>query len=155
VARTLFALALVLAVQGQPRVPGFKETVKLVVSGPGIAKPIESTDPDAIAANVFGGNFLTTIVDAPDPYWPRYRVAFHINSRERGVFLAYVVLYVWNPLAREGFVYLPGRGDADYRLNSGTIIRDGSDSPGQQPARDGYWHHATADWSRAVNRAIG
>jgi hypothetical protein len=48
-------------------------------------------------------------------------------------------------------VYLPGPGEADYRLNIGTIIRDGSASPGEQPARDGHWQHADASWSAALN----
>ena len=152
-ARILVAFALVVAFAPAP-LPGYKMTVKLVVSGPRLASDLEITDRAAIAANVFDGNFMTTIADAPDPYWPRYRVAFHLNSRERGVFLGYAVLYAWNPLTGEGFVYLPGRGEADYRVNIGTIMRDGSLSPGLQPARDGYWHHATPEWSQALNARL-
>ena len=66
-------------------------TVKLVVNGPGLRDNVEITDRAAIAANVFGGEFMTTHAEEPDKTWPRYRVAFHINSRERGVHLAYVV----------------------------------------------------------------
>ena len=92
---------------------------------------------------------MTTHADEPDKAWPRYRVAFHIYSGERGVRLGYAVSYVRNPKTGEGFVYLPGPGEADYRLNLSTIMRDGTESPGAQPARDGQWQHADADWTRA------
>jgi hypothetical protein len=128
-----------------------KQTVKLVINGPGLRNDVEITDRAAIAANVFGGEFMTMQAEEPDKAWPRYRVAFHIYSRERGVRLGYVVYYVRNPKTGEGFVYLPGRGEPDYGLNISTIIRDGEDSPGLQPARDGQWQRAEENWSVALN----
>lgn len=151
---TRMLIAVALAVQlpaGQAPRPGPKMTVKLVVNGPGLRHNVEITDREAIKANVFGGEFMTTHADEPDKAWPRYRVAFHIYSRERGVRLGYAVSYVRNPKTGEGFVYLPGPGEADYRLNISTIMRDGTESPGAQPARDGQWQHANADWAAAVN----
>lgn len=151
---THMLIAVALAVPrpaGQPPLPGPKMTVKLVVNGPGLRRNVEITDREAIKANVFGGEFMTTPAEEPDRSWPRYRVAFHVNSRERGVHLAYAVVYVRNPKTGEGYVYLPGRGEGDYGLNISTIIRDGTASPGAQPARDGQWQHADADWSRALN----
>src|SRR5258705_391588 len=122
---TTILVALALATQlpaGQTPLPGYKMTVKLVVNGPGLRDDVELTDRAAIAANVFGGNFMTEHADEPDKAWPRYRIAFHINSRERGVHLAYAVIYVRDPKTGQGFVYLPGRGEPDYRLNISTII---------------------------------
>lgn len=150
--RVLIALALAAQIaSGQTPLPGPKMTVKLVISGPGLRDNYEITDREAIKANVFGGEFMTAHAEAPDKAWPRFRVAFHINSHERGVHLAYAVIYVRNPKTGEGFVYLPGRGEADYRLNISTIMRDGTASPGAQPARDGQWQHADAAWSKALN----
>jgi hypothetical protein len=146
---TAVVVAGALAAQTPVYVP--KQTVKLVINGPGLRDNVEITDRPAIAANVFGGEFMTTHADEPDKGWPRYRVAFHIYGRERGVHLGYAVYYVSNPKTGEGFVYLPGRGEADYRLNISTIIRDGTESPGAQPARDGQWQRADPDWSRALN----
>jgi hypothetical protein len=147
----LVALALVVALGPQAPLPGFKMTVKLVVNGPGLRNDVEITDPPAIAANVYGGNFMTTTATEPDKTWPRYRVAFYINTRERGVVLAYAVSYVRSPKTGEGFVYLPGRGEADYGLNISTVIRDGGSSPGLQLARDGAWQHVDAAWGAAIN----
>jgi len=78
-------------------------------------------------------------------------VGFYVFSLERGVTERYAVTYVRDLVTGEGFVYLPGRGEPDYRLNIGTIMRDGSASPGAQPARDGQWQHADAGWSAALN----
>ena len=144
-----FVAAIALVPQAPERGP--KETVKLVVNGPGLRDNVEITDRTAIAGNVFAGNFMTTTATEPDKAWPRYRVAFYINSRERGVFLGYAVTYVRNPKTGEGFVYLPGKGETDYRLNIGTIMRDGTASPGEQAARDGAWQCAEAAWSLTLN----
>jgi hypothetical protein len=92
-----------------------------------------------------------TAPSEPDKAWPRYRVQFYVFSHERGVTLRYAVTYVRSPKTGEGFVYLPGRGEPDYRLNIGTIMRDGSASAGVHPARDGQWQHAEASWSAALN----
>ena len=153
--RILFALALAVQLPaGRTPLPGPKMTVKLVVNGPGLRDNVEITDPPAIAANIYGGNFMTTATTEPDKTWPRYRIVFYLNKGGRGVVAAYAVVYVRNPKTGEGFVYLPGRGDADYRLNISSIIRDGSASPGLQPARDGQWQCAETSWSAAVNAQL-
>ena len=149
--RILLAFAVVAGLGAQAPAYLPKQTVKLVINGPGLRDNVDITDRASIAANVFGGEFMTTHADEPDKAWPRYRVAFHIYGRERGVHLGYAVTYVRNPKTGEGFVYLPGRGEPDYGLNISTIMRDGTDSPGAQPARDGQWQHADADWSKALN----
>lgn len=149
--RTLAALTLVAAIGTQAPARGPKETVKLVVNGPGLRNDVEITDPAAIAGNVFAGNFMTTTATEPDKVWPRYRVAFYLNKNQRGVVVAYAVSYVRNPKSGEGFVYLPGHGEVDYGLNISTIMRDGTESPGVQPARDGAWRYGDVTWSAAVN----
>ena len=50
-----------------------------------------------------------------------------------------------NPITNEGFVYLPGRGEEWYPLNVSTIFHDG---------QNGKWHHALANWSKAIVAAL-
>jgi hypothetical protein len=149
--RIFIAFALAASLGGQAPEYRPKETVKLVLNGPGLRDNVEITDRAAIAGNVYAGNFMTTQSEEPNQAWPRYRVEFYVFSLERGVTLRYAVVYVRDSKTGAGFVYLPGRGEPDYRLNIGTIIRDGSESPGLQPARDGQWQHAAGDWSAALN----
>jgi hypothetical protein len=152
--RVLYALSIAVGLIAQPPAYRPKDTVKLVVSGPGLRDNLEITDSAAIAANVYAGNFMTTHAEAPDPRWPGYRVAFHVFSVDRGVTERYAVTYVPNPATGDALVYLPGRGEPDYRLNIGTIMRDGSASPGMQPARDGQWQHAEPAWAAALNARL-
>ena len=149
--RLLLACALASGLSAQPPAYRPKETVKLVLNGPGLRDNVEVTDRAAIAGNVYAGNFMTMRSEEPDLTWPRYRVAFYVFSFERGVTERYAITYARNLATGDGFVYLPGRGEADYRLNIGTILRDGSGSPGMQDARDGQWQHAEPAWAAALN----
>jgi hypothetical protein len=97
------------------------------------------------ASHVFSGAFFAGGSSAPDASLPRYTVSFHVqlpNWMNAGVQVKYVVLYVKDTRAGRGFIYLPGRGEAGYRLNIGTIIRDG---------QDGMWHSAASEWAAAMN----
>lgn len=121
------------------------QTVRLVISGPGLSRPIASTDPHALE-NVWGGRFIGEPADEPDIQLPRYRVDFYVlppNEPEARVM--YSVTYVRDPESGTGFVYLPGRGDDGGRRNVGTILRDG---------QDGHWHRAATTWSDAVAAAL-
>lgn len=152
--RILVAFAIAAGLGAQAPARGPKETVKLVVNGPGLRKDVEITDAAAIAGNVFAGNFMTTTAPEPDKAWPRYRVAFYLNKNRRGIVEVYAVSYVRDPQTGQGFVYLPGHGEADSGLNASTIMRDGTGSPGAQPARDGAWQHAASAWSAAINAQL-
>jgi hypothetical protein len=141
-ARCLVALVVAVGLEGLLHAALPKETVKLTISGPGLPQSIEVTDPFALAlASVFSGEFIGTPATEPDPSWPRYAVAFDVQTLDR-VKMAYVVSYSRSRWTGEGFIYLPGRGENWYRLNISTIIRDG---------QDGRWHHAPAAWSHAIN----
>ncbi|MDO8681619.1 MAG: hypothetical protein Q7R30_24170 [Acidobacteriota bacterium] len=59
-----------------------------------------------------------------------------------GVFKPYVMHYAIDPATDQGFLYLPGRGEDGYRLNTNLIIRDG---------HDGRWHRADPTWASLVN----
>jgi hypothetical protein len=141
-ARSLVALVCVVGLEGVPHAAQPKETVKLTISWPGLPQSIEVTDPPALAlANVFSGAFIGTPATEPDPAWPRYAVAFDVQTLER-VKMAYVVYYSRDRWTGKAFVYLPGPGENWYRLNISTIIRDG---------QDGLWHRALAAWSDAID----
>lgn len=131
-----FAMVATLAAKGS--------TVRLTVAGPGLSSPVQVTSPDAIAANVWDGNFIGQPATEPDKALPRYRVSFYVEPPRKPVRMMYVVYYVRNPQTGQGFVYLPGRGE-EYRLNVSTILRDG---------QDGQWHEAADAWSKAIAHAL-
>jgi hypothetical protein len=128
------------------RAVGVKETARLTVSGAALAQPIELIDPAVLElSNVFAGTFIGTPTIEPDATWPRYTVAFDIQTLDGVKLNAYVVIYSRNRWTGEGFVYLPGRGDDSFRRNISTILRDG---------QDGRWHHASPAWSAAMNARL-
>ena len=43
------------------------------------------------------------------------------------------------------WLYLPGRGEAGYSLNVGTILRDG---------QDGHWHRPPLSWAASIGKYI-
>ena len=69
-----------------------------------------------------------------------YEVSFYEELGPHHVQMMYVVDYVPNHPGR-GAIFLPGRGDVRYRLNTRTILRDG---------RDGRWFPASDEWERVV-----
>jgi hypothetical protein len=80
---------------------------------------------------------------------PRYEVSFYAKHANRRLesqeeHLAYVVSYAFDAARGEGYVYLPGKDDAHYALNVGTIFRE----------REGYWFRATEAWNRAAMKAL-
>jgi len=58
--------------------------------------------------------------------------------------MVYVVSYDYDPASPRGFVYLPGKGDASYQLNIGTIWR----------RVEGNWFFATASWEEFIRPVI-
>ena len=59
--------------------------------------------------------------------------------------LVHVVLYEYDPLIGQGYVYLPGRTDQQYRLNSAKMLHDGL---------EGNWFRATRAWDDFVKPFI-
>jgi hypothetical protein len=129
-----------------PQGVGVKETAKLTVSGPGLARSIEITQQSVLVlSNVFAGTFIGAAATAPDAAWPRYAVAFDIQTMNGVKEAAYVVTYSRNRWTGEGYIYLPGPGDEWYRRNIGTILREGE---------DGSWHRASPGWCEAINAQL-
>jgi hypothetical protein len=125
-------------------------TVKLTISGPGIAGPLEVTDPAALAS-IWGGEFLAGPAAQPDASLPRYVVSFYavlMRAERTGspeIKLMYVVEYCRDPATGAGFVFLPGPGDERYKLNATTMLRDG---------QDGRWRQAEPAWNEAVWKGL-
>ncbi len=144
--RILVALAVALALECAPYALGAKDTVKLTVSAAALRQPIEIVDPAVLKiSNIYGGEFIGATAAEPDRDWPRYTVVFDLQTLDGVKSPAYTVTYSRNRWTGEGFVYLPGHGDAAYARNGSTILRDGA---------DGRWHHASAAWAEALNARV-
>jgi hypothetical protein len=139
------------------------KTVKIVIEGADLPKPIDIADPKVLPNfNVWAGpgtsstspsfnaNAPSFIIDwsqGPVTQVPqvlqKYRVSFYVNYQndER---IAYVVFYAYDPATRDGYVYLPGKSDQNYRLNVGTIFR----------GVEGNWFHAWSAWENIARPLI-
>jgi hypothetical protein len=82
-------------------------------------------------------------IPEPDASLPRYDVTYHFGSGEKRV---YVVYFVYFPVARQGYIYLPGPGEAHYRENVNMLWH------GKQ--WDDHWFLATPEWTSAVQDVI-
>jgi hypothetical protein len=125
-------------------------TVKLTITGPGLTAPVEIVERGIVdQSNVWEGSFIgEMLAAAPQVRPPLYTVTFDVQLPEwqrAGVRRMYTV-----SLAREAgggglVVYLPGRGQAGYGLNVGTILRD---------TQDGHWHRPPAAWASLVAKYL-
>ena len=123
------------------------KTVRITIEGADLKRAVEITDPKVLANfNVWAGPATSSneaqslIVDwtpgpvtAPPAPLPRYKVCFYSNLPNKR--LMYVVLYAYDPAAKQGYVYLPGKGDEWYRVNVSSI-----------------WHGGEGKWFRAWDR---
>jgi hypothetical protein len=123
-------------------------TVRLTLTGPGIAAPIEIVDPAILdRSNVWEGGFLgETVAAAPQVKAPAYTVRFDVQPpRNLPVKTAYAVSVARDARTGALWLYLPGRGEAGYGLNAGTILRDG---------QDGRWHRPSPAWASALAKYL-
>jgi hypothetical protein len=150
--RCLFALLLVLAVAPLAYSKGSPDLV--LISGGGLAQPIEITDPGSLEAfDPWNGQFADwqekPLADAPC-FRRSFEVRFYMkwpgreSSLDRGnLQMIYAMRYCSTGTA--GYVYLPGPGEPQYRGNVSTIIRGDA---------DGKWHPATAAWNSLMGDAV-
>jgi hypothetical protein len=150
--RCLFALLLVLAVVPLAYSKGSPDLV--LISGGGLAQPIEITDPGLLKAfDPWNGQFADwqekPLADAPC-FRRSFEVQFYMkwpgreSSLDRGnLQMIYATRYC--STGNAGYVYLPGPGEPQYRGNVSTIIRGDA---------DGKWHPATAAWNSLMGDAV-
>jgi hypothetical protein len=73
----------------------------------------------------------------------RFDVAFYVGCCElSAVEIGYRVSYAFDPVHQRGYVYIPGRGDAAYAVNSRSIFR--------RPEVEGHWFRTTQAWDRFI-----
>jgi hypothetical protein len=125
-------------------------TVKLTLTGPGIAVPIEIVAPDVLAgSNVWEGSFLGAALDGvPRVKKPIYTVSFDVQTPEwmrQPVKTMYAVSVARDAATGELVLYLPGRGQPGYSLNVSAMLRDG---------QDGQWHRPPLTWATAIGKYI-
>jgi len=125
-------------------------TVKLTLSGPGLARPVEITDPGLLhGSNVWMGSFFgETDAAAPVVTSPVYTVAFDVQLPEwhrAGVKTMYTVSVARDARTGGLWLYLPGRGEPGYALNVRTILRD---------TQDGHWHRPSPAWASAIRKYL-
>lgn len=132
-----------------------ERTVKIIISGAGLKKPIEISDPKILENfQVWTGPGTSTaerpslIIDWPQgpvtkPPEPlhRYQVSFHRAPNDQ---IVYVVFYAFSPGAQQGYVYLPGESDEWAGLNVRSIWR----------GVEGKWFRAWSAWERVARPLI-
>jgi len=138
-------------------------TTRITVKGPDLSAPVEITDPKILGAfNVWAGagvrvnnipqrdgfiiDWASGVVAERPNGLRRYEVSFYVKYANRPLEgqqeqLAYVVLYEPDAGGERGYVYLPGRADEWYGLNTRAIHR----------GLEGKWFRATNAWQRAVS----
>ncbi len=134
-----------------------EKTVKVTITGAGLKIPIEISDPEIVAnfqvwtgPGTSGADKQSLIIDwsqgpvtKPPQSLRRYQVSFYAGAppNER---IVYVVYYVFNPGAEQGYVYLPGQSDEWAGLNVRSIWR----------GVEGKWFRAWSAWERVARPLI-
>jgi len=149
-ARRMLVVALSVAAGIPLLAKGNAATVRIDIKAAASTSVVAVNHPDLLdRSHVYAGAFLGPVTDPIDPAWPRYVITLVVEPRTpmpalapTGVFKPYVMHYAIDPTTHEGFLYLPGRGEDGYRLNTNLIIRDGD---------DGRWHRADPTWAGLLN----
>jgi hypothetical protein len=144
-------------------------TVKIALVDPSAqSRPIEMTGTAVAAFYVwagagvringapetegFIGDWKKGTVDKRPEGLRRFRVSFYAGCLRDELFcstpeskLSYVVMYEYDAAVNAGYVYLPGRGEDGYELNTSSILR----------GVEGKWFPATAEWRDYIAPVIG
>jgi hypothetical protein len=141
-------------------------TTKITIVGAGLARPVEISDPEVLKNfNVWSGpGTFANDVEGTDGFiidWASgavkdrptglriFELSFYVRYanrpfREQTDQLAYIVSYAVDPATGQGYVYLPGKSDEPYRLNTRAIYR----------GREGNWFRASAAWQAAFRNVV-
>ena len=163
---TVFGIAVAMGLSAVISAKG--ETTKIQISGANLVNPVEITNASIVrqfqvwsgpgtsacsgstsncveGTEGFIADWLSgAVADRPSGL-QQYEVSFYVTDarfpgKPGSEHLAYVVFYQYDPATSTGYVYLPGKGDRWFSLNSRSIYRD----------REGTWFRATRAWQDAV-----
>jgi hypothetical protein len=146
-----------------PAQAGPMETVRITITRGDLAAPIEIADPtvtksfqvwagpgnfrrvgDADVPVIFPQGFVIDwsrgVVEPPEGL-TLYQVSF-VTSRP--IPNTYRVRYIIDPSTNRGYVYIPGKGEAEYADNTWLIFR----------GVEGKWFCAWSKWEELANRLI-
>ena len=161
-ARLLVAVFLI-AVSATTLLDAKAPTVKIAITSPDQTAAIEIVDASVREFHIWAGPGVGSngipqtegfIADwgkgriaEPPKALRRYRIAFYTGCDPRDAScttepqLSYVVTYVYDATAGRGYVYLPGKGEPSYELNTRSIARNGL---------EGNWFLASASWQSFI-----
>ena len=96
----------------------------------------------------FIGDWAKGPTAKPPDVLQRYRIAFYTGCKRSESDscntdqpqLSYVVFYVYDPATPKGYVYVPGRGEPWYDLNTRSILR----------GVEGDWFLASREWQAFI-----
>ncbi len=136
------------------------DTVKITIKGAGLTTPIEITERKIRDFRVWAGPGVgVNGIEQTDGFvidWSQgtvakrpsglqhYEVSFYTKLSKEG--LVFVVSYEYDPSSKRGYVYLPGKGDEWYRLNTSTMFHG--------HGLEGNWFRATSAWENFVRPLI-
>jgi hypothetical protein len=154
--RLIIGAILVVALSGSTDAKG--RTIRITITGADLAAPIEITAPELVrqfgvwegpGVRVNGAeqkdgfviDWRAGVVQPPDGL-DRYEVSFYVESRNTAAreLLVYVVAFAFDPASGHGYIYLPGRGEQWYGLNTKAIYR----------SLEGNWFRASTAWQQAA-----
>lgn len=141
-------------------------TTRITITGAELQNQIEINDPEILKSfNIWSGpgtyvndvegneGFIIDWAHGMVTERPRglrdFELSFYVRYANRPFGeqtdqLAYVVLYSVDPVTGQGYVYLPGKTDERYRLNTKAIYR----------GREGNWFRATSAWQSVFNSVV-
>jgi hypothetical protein len=146
-------------------------TTKITITGDGLQTPIEITNPEVLKNfNVWSGRgtfagdvspefegkegFIIDWVSGAVASRPKglrtYELSFYTKNDGRppngkpDPQVVYIVSYAVDPVTGQGYVYLPGKSDPRYDLNTSSILR----------GCEGNWFLANAAWQTAFRNVV-
>ncbi len=145
----IFPAAILLPLLWSPQTASAKApTVKITISGSGLKRSIEITDPQILEISSAWGDSFLDVSRRPLDEAPQgrssYEVSFYSEIAKNDVRKTCVMYYYPSSSTERGLVYLPG-GGVVWELNAGTVLRHG---------RDGKWSHASPAWDGLLKPII-
>jgi hypothetical protein len=152
------ALVLLAAVIAPASLVAKGPTLRIAIRAAHLTAPIEITDATVRTFDVWSGpgafvngveqkegfiiDWFSGVVPERPAALQEYYVSFYADHQ--GERVIYAVSYEYDPSTNRGYVYLPGKGDDRYQLNTSSIHRHGL---------EGNWFRATRAWDDFMRSA--